>query len=105
MLATNEKPGGTITNIGDVLAGLERIDGMLTEDSHRSYAVKVLNGIPSFVLARQGDMSQSEKTAVQYWLRKIDRSLSELPDHFKIVSGSENIRKPVVQSADLLSQT
>ena len=102
LLATNEKPGGKITNINDVLAGLERIDGMLKEDSHRSYAVKVLNGIPPFVSARKGDMSQGEVIAVQYWLCKIDSSLSGLPDHFKRISGSESIRISVKQSADLL---
>lgn len=102
LLATIEKPGGTITNIDNVLAGLERIDGMLKEDSHRSYAVKVLNGIPQFISARKGDMSQGEVIAVKYWLSKIDDSLSGLPDHFRGISGSESIRILVKQSANLL---
>lgn len=105
LLATEEKHGGTITHIEDILAGLERIYSMLTEDSHRTYAVKVLNGIPPFVSARLRDMSQSEAIAVHYWLLKIARSLSEFPDHFKVVSGSERIRILVVESADQFLQT
>ncbi|WP_036258226.1 SIR2 family protein [Methylocapsa aurea] len=99
LFATQERPGGTITNIEEVLAGLERIDGMLTEDSHRAYAVKVLEGIPLFVSARLKDMSASEATAVQFWLLKIARSLSALPADFKATTGSELVRTHVTESA------
>ena len=105
MLATCEKPGDAITHIEDVVTGLERIDGMLTKDSHRAYAVKVLDGIPRFVLTRLSDMSHSEAIAVHYWLLKIDRSLSDLPADFKMMSGSELIRARVVESAGLFLQT
>ncbi|MFH1008268.1 MAG: SIR2 family protein [Candidatus Latescibacterota bacterium] len=105
LLTTFEKPGGTITHIEDVLAGLERIDGMLTDGSHRAYAVKVLDGIPPFVSARRKDMSAGEAIAIHYWLLKIGRSLSDLPPDFKMVSGSELIRARVVESAGLFLQT
>jgi hypothetical protein len=101
LLATQEKSGGTISNIEEVIAGLERIDGMLTEDSHRAYAVKVLEGIPLFASARRKDMSASEATAVQFWLLKIVGSLSALPSDFKATTGSERVRAQVAKSAAL----
>jgi hypothetical protein len=104
LLAAQEKPGATISNIEEVLAGLERIDGMLTEDSHRAYAVKVLEGIPPFVSARRKDMSTSEATAVQFWLLKIVGSLSALPSDFKATTGSERVRVKVAESAALFLQ-
>ncbi len=101
-MAISEKPGGTITHIDDVLTGLERIDGMLTDDSHRAYAVKVLANIPQFVSARQ---NHSEAIAIHYWLLKIGDSLSGLPRDFKKVSGSELIRTRMMKSADLFLET
>jgi hypothetical protein len=99
LLATQEKSGATIANIEEVLDGLERIDRMLTEDSHRAYAVKVLEGIPPFVSARRKDLSASEATAVHFWLLKVVGSLSALPSDFKATTGSERVRIQVLESA------
>ncbi len=103
LLAAQETTGGTISNIDEVLTGLERIDGMLTEDSHRAYAVRVLEGIPPFVSTRRKDMSTSEANAVQFWLLKIVGSLAALPSDFKATTGSERIRLQVTESAALFS--
>lgn len=102
--ATKEKPDSTISNIEEILAGLERIDGMLTEESHRAYAVKVLEGIPQFVSARRKDLSASEATAAQFWLLKIVGSLSALPPDFKATTGSERVRAHLAETAALFLQ-
>lgn len=95
MRATEQRAGQAIFNIDAVLVGIERIDAMFGDGSHRSYAVKVLEHVKPFVTARLHDLSVGERTALQYWLLKVEKSLSLLPNDFKATSGSEVIRKSI----------
>jgi len=81
------------------LAGIERIDGMLGDGSHRFYAVRVLDHLQPFVAARRADLAAGERTALQFWLLKLAKSLAALPDEFKATAGSEAVRKRVEASA------
>ena len=94
MRAVEEKPGREVFNIERIFAGLERVDAMLADGSHRTYAVRVLDGVQAFVAARRGDFAQAEQTALQFWLLKVAKSLSALPDDFKVTTGSEATRAP-----------
>src|SRR3546814_20051897 len=71
MRATAEPPGCPISNIEQILDGIERIDRMLVENSHRAYAVRVLGGIPTFIAVRREDMSAGEKIAMQFWMQMV----------------------------------
>ncbi|MEH1242963.1 SIR2 family protein [Serratia marcescens] len=97
--ATEQKRGQAIFNIDAVLLGIERIDAMLGDGSHRSYAVRVLDYVQPFVVARLGDLSAGERTALQFWLLKVVKSLEFLPDDFKATAGSEAVRKNVEAAA------
>jgi hypothetical protein len=97
--ATQQKRGQPVSNIETILVGIERIDAMLSDESHRSYAVKVLDHVQPFVAARSGDLATSERTALQFWLLKVEKSLASLSDDFKATSGSETVRKRVAAAA------
>lgn len=97
--ATEQKSGQAISNIDAILQGIERIDAMLREESHRSYAVKVLDQVQPFVAARRGDLVAGERTALQFWLHKVEKSLASLSEDFKATSGSEAVRKRVESAA------
>ena len=97
--ALDEKPGQGVGNIDAIIEGLERVDAMLGEDSHRAYAVRVLDGIQPFVVARRADLTSGERTALQFWLLKAAKSLSALPEEFKATSGSEATRRRVQAAA------
>lgn len=90
--AIDQKSGQKIFNIQAVLEGLERVDAMLSDSSHRAYAVRVLDGVQPFVTARRADLTAGERTALQFWLLKIAKSLALLPEEYKISSGSETTR-------------
>lgn len=101
MRAAVQNSGQPIFNIDAILLGIERIDVMLRDNSHRSYAVKVLEYVEPFVTARLEDLASSERTALQLWLLKVGKSLSLLPDDFKAVAGSEVVRKSVEAAAKM----
>ena len=91
--ATEQKVGQAIFNIDAILSGIERIDTMLGDGSHRSYAVKILDYVQPFVAARRADLAAGERTALQFWLLKVSKSLALLPNDFKVTSCSEAVRK------------
>lgn len=97
--AVEQKPGQTIFNIDAILGGIERIDAMLGDGSQRSYAVRVLDHVQPFVAARSGDLAAGERTALQFWLLKVAKSLASLPEDFKATAGSEAVRKRVEAAA------
>lgn len=97
--ALAESPGQEISNIEAILAGMEQIDAMLGDGSHRAYAVRVLEGVQPFIAARRSDLAAGERTALQFWLLKIAKSLAALPDDFKVSTGSEQIRAQIEAAA------
>ncbi len=97
--ATEQKPGQAIVNIDAILVGIERIDAMLGDESNRSYAVKVLDHVQPFVAARRADLAAGERTALQFWLLKVTKSLALLPDEFKATASSEQVRRRVGAAA------
>lgn len=99
MRATQEVKGRNVSNITQVVEGLERIDAMLLDSSQRTYAVRVLDGVQPFVTARRADLSSGELTAIQFWLYKIAKSLANLSDDYKAMSASEAVRARIEASA------
>lgn len=97
--AVEEKAGRQIFNIERILSGIERVDAMLADDSHRSYAVRVLDDVQAFVAARRDDLAIGERTALQFWLLKVSKSLAALPDDFKSATGSEATRARIEAAA------
>ncbi len=61
-------------------------------NNRTAYAVRVLGGIQPFVAARHGDLPPGERTALQFWLLKVAKSLASLPDGFKVTTGTEATR-------------
>lgn len=102
--AIEQKAGQEIFNIDGILDGIERIDAMLGDGSHRSYAVKVLDHVQPFMAARRFDLAAGERTALQFWLLKVAKSLASLPDDFKGTSGSEGVRKRVEAAAAMFTE-
>jgi hypothetical protein len=97
--ATQQRPGQEIFNIQAVFDGLERVDAMLSDSSHRAYAVRVLDGVQPFVTARRADLAAGERIALQFWLLKVVKSLASLPDDFKATTGSEATRARIEAAA------
>ena len=100
--ATEQKAGQDIFNIEAILHGIERIDAMLGDGSHRAYAVRVLDQVHPLVAARRADLAVGEQTALQFWLLTVAKSLALLPDDFKVTAGSEEVRKRVEAAAALI---
>lgn len=94
-----EPNGREISNIEKILSGIERINTMLSDESHRAYAVRVLENVDSFIAARRKDLTAGKATALQFWLLKVAKSLAVLPDEFKATANSEVIRSRIDAAA------
>lgn len=104
MFAKFQNSGQAISNIDAILRGVERINTMLGDSSHRVYAVKVLEHVQPFVMARSEDLVTNERTALLFWLLKVEKSLSLLLDDFKKESNSEVVRKSIDAAAKMLTK-
>ena len=94
-----EPSGRNVSNIEAILTGIERVEAMLEDSSHRAYAVRVLHEVQPFVRARRDDFSNGERIALQFWLLKVAKLLSTLPDSFKGETGSEVVRCQIEAAA------
>jgi len=91
--ATEVKPGSPIENFEAIISKFDKIDVMLGEESHRAYAIKVLENIPPFIERRGRDLSNSERNIIVFWLSKLSGSLSRLPMEYRARSGSDAIAR------------
>lgn len=89
--AINSKPGNPVSQFQDILAGIERINIFISEESHRTYAIRVLEYIPQFYAVRKNDLTIIERNALRVWLNILVGSLKALPIEIKSNSDSDKI--------------
>lgn len=65
---------------------------MISEQSHRQYAIEVISEIPAFLEARYNTLKNEEKVALVFELNRTSKALAALPDEEKAYSGSEIVR-------------
>jgi hypothetical protein len=96
------EPGSPVVRITDIIEKLELFDGMLNEDSHRGFAIRVLEDIGPFIDRRGRDLTTPEKVAVVYWLSKIVDTLGRLPAEFRARTGSDLTRSAIERAKQKL---
>jgi hypothetical protein len=78
---------------------------MINEESHRAYAIRVLEGIGPFLSKRRGDLSMPERTALTFWMSTLIETLRGLPTEYRARSGSDVIKDRVEMAKNLLIGT
>lgn len=102
MHAASEPTGSEISNMDAILDGFGRINSMLGDGNHRSYAVRVLESVRPFVLARRADMSSVERQAVRTLIRQLAETLGALSSDWKAETGSEAVRIQLIEMDSML---
>lgn len=90
--------GSPVSSLPAIIDKLDIINSMLGEDSHRSYAIKVLQDIYPFIAHRVKDLSKPEKVALTFWLNTLQETLGNLSAEYRARSGSDQTRT-VLESA------
>lgn len=98
----DEGPGKAVAHFDEIIKMLELFDSMLNEESHRSFAIKVLEGISPLIDLRRGDFSSGEKVALAFWLSRLSATLSRLPADYRARTGSDLTRAAIDQAIRLL---
>lgn len=103
LMIETEAPSGTpVSRIEEIIERLEKFNDMLGEESHRSYAVRVLEGVPDFVTSRHADLSQPERVALVFWINRLCDTLARLPPEFRARTGSDNTMKRLANAKAFL---
>jgi hypothetical protein len=91
-----------IERFQDIVRKLEMLNSMLAEESHRAYAIKVLEGIYPFLENRKGGLTMPEKTIFTFWLAKLIATLNGLPIEYRSRTGSDRTRAIIEKAKGLL---
>ena len=95
----------TVKGLEDICASIKLVSDMISEQSHRQYAIEVIGEIPAFVEARQCALENAEKIALVFELNRTSITLAALPVEEKAYSGSEIVRQKLEQTIAKLVQT
>ena len=89
LIENRAQSGHPVTRIQQILDKLELLDSMLSEESHRHFAIKVLEGIGPFIEKRGNDLTIPERTALMFWLSKVTGTLEALSADYRARTGSD----------------
>lgn len=95
----------TVERLEKILSKINLIADMISEQSHRQYAIEVVGEIPAFIEARRHALENSEKVALVFELNRTSITLAALPIEEKAYSGSEIVRTKLEQAIANLTQT
>jgi SIR2-like domain len=95
----------TVEGLEKIISGLKIVTSMISEQSHRNYAIEVVGEIPAFIDARRDALGNAEKVALVFELNRTSITLAALPVDEKAYSGSEIVRARLEEAIAKLVQT
>lgn len=95
----------TVEGLDDILTSIKLVSDMISEQSHRQYAIEVLGEIPAFIDARQHALQNTEKVALVFELNRTSITLAALPAEDRAYYGSDIVRSKLEQAIAKLVQT
>ena len=95
----------TVEGLDDILISIKLVSDMISEQSHRQYAIEVLSEIPAFIDARQHALENTEKVALVFELNRTSITLAALPAEDRAYYGSDIVRSKLEQAIAKLVQT
>jgi hypothetical protein len=94
--------GNPVDRLPEIVQRLEAVNSMLGEESHRAYAIKVLEHVHPFVEKRRADLKPGDKTVLTYWLSILSMTLGQLPIEYRALIGSDMIKNQIDRAKNLL---
>jgi SIR2-like domain len=102
LLQEIESQSVVVEGIDDILGAIKKVTDMIAEQSHRHYAIEVMEEIPAFVEKRSNALTQPEKVALVFQLNSASQVLGGLSIDEQVYSGSEIIRGKLQNAVALL---
>jgi len=98
LLEEIESSSPTVEGLEKILSAIKLITDMLSEQSHRQYAIEVVGEIPAFIDARWYALEKAEKVALAFELNRTSITLAAFTADEKAYSGSEIVRTQLEQA-------
>ncbi len=92
LLEEIQSNSSSVEGLENILAAIKTVSDMITDQSHRQYAIEVIGEIPAFLSARQSVLKNEEKVALVFELNRVSKALAALSVEDKAYSGSEIVR-------------
>lgn len=101
-IETEGAKGRPVEKFEAIVEKLALLNSMIGEESHRSFAIKVLENLYPFVRNRAHDLTSQQKTVLVYWLATVGATLGQLPADYRARSGSDQTRRILEDARSLL---
>lgn len=95
---------GNVSRFDQIIEKIERVRSMIGDESRRSHAVQVLEGIEPFVAARISAFSIHEKNILVYHLSLLIENLARLSPDERAQTGSNQIKASVTRAKGKLME-
>jgi hypothetical protein len=102
LIETEESSGAPVARIQEIIAKLGVLNSLLREESHRSFAIKVLEGLEPFLRKRRGDLQTAERNLLVFVMHEVVDTLRGLPPEYRARSGSDESRRRIEAAINLL---
>ena len=103
LLQETESQNSVVEGIESILEAIKTVTDMVSDESHRHYAIEVLGEIPGFVEMRSKALMQPEKIALVFQMNRASQVLRSLTINEQVYSGSEIIRNKLQMAVAILT--
>lgn len=104
LLEIRDRMAPVVARFDQIIEKLELVLSMIGDDSHRYYAVHVLQNVEPFVAARLGALSIDEKNALTFHLTRVVESLERLSPDARAQTGSDQVKASILRSKGRLTR-
>lgn len=104
LLEEIQSRSASVEGLENILTSIKTVSDMISDQSHRQYAIEVIGEIPAFLSARQRALSNEEKVALVFELNRVSKALAALSAEEKAYSGSEIVRSQLDEAVSNMAK-
>lgn len=91
-----------VTRFGQITGKIELVLSMINDESHRTHAVQVLEGIEPFISARVSGLSTDDKNVLLFQFTRLIESLDHLSPEIQGQTGSEQLKQSILRAKKII---
>lgn len=105
LIEEREPRGSNVSRFDKITSKIELVMRMIDNESHRTYAVRVLQGIEPFTVSRIDSLSTPEKNALVIYFSRLIRSLENLSKEVRAQMGSDDVKLSIHRAKRIIIGT
>lgn len=102
LLSETKTSSEPVERLPEIIRKLEAMNSMIGEESHRTYAIRVLEAVYPFIERRRTNLTRSDRVTLIFWLSTLSTTLGQLAPEYRALTGSDSTRSQIEAAKGLL---